>query len=56
VIHAHAVLSDIKGYCHGGHIFEAHIEATAEIFFETFSFPLEKVKDGQTSLFLLHLE
>jgi hypothetical protein len=55
VIHAHAVLSDMKGHCHGGHLFEAYIGATAEIFFETFSFPLERVKDDETSLFLLHL-
>ena len=56
MVHSHAVLSDSAGRCFGGHLFEAYISATSEVFLETFSEKVERIKDEETTLFLLNLK
>ncbi len=54
--HLHILLGNKNNETIGGHLFEANVSATCEIFLETFSKKLNRNKDKETGLNLIQLE
>ena len=54
--HIHILLGDKENKTIGGHLFEANVSATCEIFFETFTKEITRNKDVETGLNLIQLE
>lgn len=52
-LHIHITLGDDKGSAFGGHLNEAIISVTAEIFIQTFSLEVERKVDGAIGLNVL---
>src|ERR1700720_3185937 len=55
-IHAHGAVGFPDGQVHGGHMLEAIVWPTLELFFTAYSTPLIKTHDAETSLFLFDLK
>ena len=55
-LHLHGVLADETGACWGGHLKEARISATAELFLELLPGTVERVHDEKTGLELWELD
>lgn len=56
MVHMHVVFSDENMNALGGHLFEARISATCEIYLKVFSRKLERKRDEETGLNLLDLK
>jgi predicted DNA-binding protein with PD1-like motif len=54
-IHAHGAVALPDGRVHGGHLLEAVVSPTLELFFTGYSTPLTKTRDEETGLFLFDL-
>ncbi len=54
--HIHIILGNKENKTYGGHLFEAKISATCEIFLETFPNELIRIKDEETGLNLIRLD
>jgi len=55
-IHAHGAVGFPDGQVHGGHMLEAIVWPTLELFFTAYSTPLIKTHDAETNLFLFDLK
>ena len=55
-IHAHGAVGDPDGQVHGGHMLEAVVWPTLELFFTAYRTPLIKTRDAETNLFLFDLK
>lgn len=53
VVHAHAVVGKRDGTAHGGHLMEAHVRPTCELFLTVSSAPLKKFPDRKSGLALI---
>jgi predicted DNA-binding protein with PD1-like motif len=53
VVHAHAVIGRKDGTAHGGHLLEAHIRPTCEVFLTESPVPLQKFIDPESGLALI---
>ena len=53
VVHAHGVVSDPDGRSTGGHVLEAHIRPTLEVFVDAMDAPLFKKRDPAQGLALI---
>ena len=53
VVHAHAVVGKRDGTAHGGHLMEAHVRPTCELFLTVSSEPLKKFPDRKSGLALI---
>lgn len=54
-LHLHITIADEKGHAHGGHLNEAIIGATSEIFIQIIDGSVDRYKDEETGLNLLAL-
>jgi len=54
--HIHILLGDKENKTIGGHLFEANVSATCEIFLESFTKKIVRDKDEETGLNLIQLE
>jgi predicted DNA-binding protein with PD1-like motif len=55
-IHAHAAVGFPDGQMHGGHVLEATVWPTLELFLTAYRKPLIKTHDAETNLFLFDLK
>lgn len=55
VIHTHVTFSNAQFECFGGHLFEAEVAVTAEIFFQKIPIPLYRKPNTSIGLNLLEL-
>lgn len=55
-IHAHVVLGGRDGSTVGGHLFEAHVYPTLEVFLTELTTELRRKKDPETGLMLLEMD
>jgi predicted DNA-binding protein with PD1-like motif len=55
-IHAHGAVGFPDGQVHGGHMLEAVVWPTLELFFTAYRTPLIKTRDAETNLFLFDLK
>jgi len=55
-IHAHGAVGFPDGQVHGGHMLEAIVWPTLELFFTAYRTPLIKTHDAETNLFLFDLK
>ena len=55
-IHAHGAVGFPDGQVHGGHMLEAVVWPTLELFFTAYRTPLIKAHDAETNLFLFNLK
>jgi predicted DNA-binding protein with PD1-like motif len=54
-VHAHAVVGLPDGSTRGGHVLEAHVWPTLEIFLVESGEPLHRARDPETGLDVIHL-
>jgi predicted DNA-binding protein with PD1-like motif len=54
-LHVHVVLSDTDNRAHGGHLKEAEVAVTLEVFLSDFQTEIERVYDEETGLKLFNL-
>ena len=55
IVHAHAVIGKRDGSAHGGHLLEACVRPTCELFLTVSPTPLQKFPDAESGLALLRL-
>ncbi len=55
-IHAHAVLSDKKANCYGGHVHTSTVSATCEIFLEVFDTKVNRELDQKAKIKVWNLK
>ncbi len=55
VIHSHISVGHPDGRVEGGHLIEAYVFPTVELFLTTYPTPLQKEKDAETDLHLFNL-